>query len=176
MREKNYGRADGRPQGNTQLQAHSFKEHDDCAKFYFQRMMALQVAQELQAQVTRLDYMLELVNQEDFWRDLSSAVIMGGDLNIVRRRRKLSSFLALSSISSFILPSSLFPVAKLESPVIVTLTLVASARQRLATALLSASISVLELPPPEHTNAKISVSTCPIWFVLFTNSLSPAFY
>ncbi|KAM0971513.1 hypothetical protein ACFX13_019707 [Malus domestica] len=65
------------------------KEHDDCAKFYFQRMMALQVAQELQAQVTRLDYMLELVNQEDFWRDLSSAVIMGGDLNIVRRRRKL---------------------------------------------------------------------------------------
>ncbi|KAM0976463.1 hypothetical protein PS2_019088 [Malus domestica] len=161
MREKNYGRADGRPQGNTQLQAHSFKEHDDCAKFYFQRMMALQVAQELQAQVTRLDYMLELVNQEDFWRDLSSAVIMGGDLNIVRRRRKLSS---------------LFPVAKLESPVIVTLTLVASARQRLATALLSASISVLELPPPEHTNAKISVSTCPIWFVLFTNSLSPAFY
>lgn len=65
------------------------KEHDDCAKCYFQRMMALQVAQELQAQVTRLDNMLELVNQEDFWRDLSSAVIMGEDLNIVRRRRKL---------------------------------------------------------------------------------------
>lgn len=65
------------------------KEHDDCAKFYLQRMMALQVGQELQAQVTRLDYMLELVNQEDFWRDLSSAVIMGEDFEHCATKKKI---------------------------------------------------------------------------------------